>query len=381
MIKNTIGLNIMATKGESEILDRCLSSVNKLDFIDKIYVLNTSEDRLVTDVAKKYTNHIYNMKWVNDFGFARNFILNKTDTEFVIWLDADDILEFSEESKKIWQNVKKWIFENHYDGYLIDYHIPNELGIVNKTSRCRIFKNYNKIQWHKAVHEYPTPEVDKGMRITKIQSKYVFVLHNSVKKLNESVDRNMKILESEYNKNPEDPFYHFYYARCLHNTLHYTKSIPLFKKYIDQRIGQSHNLYYASYLLASYYNNDGDILLEYNDEKFRLSLIENYCRIGLSFCDDYAEIYCLLGDVYFKKNRLIEAIEFYNKAFSCKTNTPGFKEIDKYREYPARQLMEIYFELKQYEQSLLYCKYAIDNASDKTLYIKPRKQILSELLK
>jgi len=44
------------------------------------------------DIAKRYTQKIYDFPWVDDFAAARNFAFSKATRQYCMWLDADDIL-------------------------------------------------------------------------------------------------------------------------------------------------------------------------------------------------------------------------------------------------------------------------------------------------
>ena len=56
-------------------------------------------------VAKKYTDKLYDFSWCDDFSKARNFSFSKASMEYCMWLDADDVVE-DEDIEKI-QKLKK----------------------------------------------------------------------------------------------------------------------------------------------------------------------------------------------------------------------------------------------------------------------------------
>ena len=94
---STISL-CMIVKNEELTLARCLNSCKKL--FDEIIIVDTgSHDKtiqtykqVVKQIARKYTNQIYDFKWQNDFSLARNYAFSKATSEYIMWLDADDVV-------------------------------------------------------------------------------------------------------------------------------------------------------------------------------------------------------------------------------------------------------------------------------------------------
>ena len=45
------------------------------------------------EIAREFTDEVYDFLWNDDFSAARNFITEKADTDYWMWLDADDVLD------------------------------------------------------------------------------------------------------------------------------------------------------------------------------------------------------------------------------------------------------------------------------------------------
>ena len=61
----------MIVKNEEKILARCLDSV--ADLMDEIIIVDTGSADRTKDIAARYTKHIYDFQWVDDFSAARNY--------------------------------------------------------------------------------------------------------------------------------------------------------------------------------------------------------------------------------------------------------------------------------------------------------------------
>ena len=141
----------MIVKNESKIIVRLLQSVYKL--IDAYCICDTGSTDDTIEVIetffkkKKIEGYVLQKKFVN-FGFNRNWSLNKCrliyDTyDFILLLDADMIVKYSDDFLKNKNNLKKY----HY------YYVMQ--GNENfKYRNIRLIKNTNKIQYIGDTHEY-----------------------------------------------------------------------------------------------------------------------------------------------------------------------------------------------------------------------------------
>jgi glycosyltransferase involved in cell wall biosynthesis len=85
----TISLCIIV-KDEEATLSQCLNSVK--DFVDEIVVLDTgSRDRTV-EIARQFGAKVHHFTWCNDFSAARNEALKYVTGDWILVLDADEVL-------------------------------------------------------------------------------------------------------------------------------------------------------------------------------------------------------------------------------------------------------------------------------------------------
>ena len=80
----------MIVRDEEAVLGRCLESVAPA--VDEIIVVDTGSMDGTKAVAAAYTDRIFDFAWVDDFAAARNASFAKATGDYILWLDADDVL-------------------------------------------------------------------------------------------------------------------------------------------------------------------------------------------------------------------------------------------------------------------------------------------------
>ena len=80
----------MIVRNEEEVLARCLDSVRAA--VDEIVIVDTGSTDRTKEIASEYTEKIFDYKWCEDFSAARNFAFSKGHMDYLMWLDADDVL-------------------------------------------------------------------------------------------------------------------------------------------------------------------------------------------------------------------------------------------------------------------------------------------------
>ncbi len=78
-------------KNEEENLKKCLLAL--LAFPFEIVVVDTGSVDRTVEVAKTYTQHVYDFVWCDDFAAAKNFAIQKASNDLVMVLDSDEYIE------------------------------------------------------------------------------------------------------------------------------------------------------------------------------------------------------------------------------------------------------------------------------------------------
>lgn len=394
-----LALNMIIGKGDGAYLKRCLESFNALNFFDEIVLVRTCEDEEVKKVCDTYAHkHLYS-PWKTEefpygnFGGNRNIALYNTEAKYVMWLDADDVLP--KEILPAIPEIRKILAENDYDFYKCPYHLEVAENNVPLRSliKARIFKKSSGIKWVYPVHEQLTIDFQKH---TSATISNLIVQHKKETDARDSIKRNLNILRNEIEKNPKVSHTKYFYAKELVSDYFSNKNkeskkeaLKIFEGIIFKDEGTDYEKLHSSiesalllfYDPANEYTKEG---LPANINKQDIKKTETFCRIALSFSEVYAEPLCLLGDIYFKNNKLETAKDFYIKALTKEKNPEGgIQRLSMYYDIPHYRLMFLLMNAGKYEEALLETRNLLFQKGcvfNKEKIMKMRKDILSILV-
>jgi len=80
----------MIVKNEEDALSRCLNSVQGI--ADEIIIVDTGSTDGTKEIASTFSDKLYDFTWINDFAAARNYAFSFANMEYILWLDADDVI-------------------------------------------------------------------------------------------------------------------------------------------------------------------------------------------------------------------------------------------------------------------------------------------------
>lgn len=323
----------MIVKNEELTLERCLNSVR--DAVDEIIIVDTGSVDHTKAIASKFTDQIYDFIWEDDFAAARNFSFSKANMDYIMWLDADDVI--LEEDKEKLMRLKEQLNPS-FDVVMMKYNLGTDENNkpVCTFMRERLLKREKKFKWIDPIHEY----IEFSGKILNID---ICVTH---KRMHGNTDRNLKIFEKMIKEGKElSNRNKFYYARELFYNSRFQEAIQYYHKFLDTTDGLTSNYMDASMDLASCYR----VL---NDDK---NVLKALLR---SFEHDSprAEICCQIGFYYKEKRDYLNAVFWYDLASKIEkpNNEWGSVIHDFYDFIPNMELSACYFYMGNLELAIKY---------------------------
>ncbi|MEG0774524.1 glycosyltransferase family 2 protein [Clostridium sp.] len=140
----------MIVKDEEHCIGNCLNSVR--DVVDEIIIVDTGSMDKTKEIVKEYTEKIYDFQWINDFSAARNYSFNLATCEYILWLDADDVI--LEEDRSKLKQLKNTLDKSiDYVNMIYDITFNKEGKCSLSTLRERLVKNFQGFYWDCFMHE------------------------------------------------------------------------------------------------------------------------------------------------------------------------------------------------------------------------------------
>lgn len=324
----------MIVKNEEETLGRCLSSVQGI--ADEIIVVDTGSTDRTQEIARQYTDKLYPFPWTDDFAAARNFAFSKATQDYLLWLDADDLL--LEADREDFLSLKKTL-SPQVDLVMMKYHVAFDTAGNPTFSyyRERLLKNRAGFQWEGKVHEVITPRGN-------ILYSDIGVTHRKIRP--GDPDRNLRIYEKLLQAGERlGPRQQFYYGRELVDHRRYPEAIQVLELFLLEPDAWVENRIDACRLLASCYRQLGW------KEDAQLALLR-----GMTLAPPRAELCCDLGNLFLEEGRCQEAAFWYETALSRprEDRSGGFVSPDCYGFLPAIQLCVCMDRLGRREEAARY---------------------------
>ncbi|MBS3113628.1 glycosyltransferase [Candidatus Woesearchaeota archaeon] len=322
MSNQTISL-CMITKNEEKFLELCLNSVKSI--VDEIIIVDTGSTDKTKEIAKKFNAKIIDFKWIDDFSAAKNESLKHATRDWVLVLDADEVIEkkdldkiknaiensekdfvgFSLEQRSYINNFFEGAVKNNSDFELVKnylFYIPHHL--------VRLFKNSLGLYFKHRVHELIEDSIiEKNLKYRKID----VVLHHfgSLKDVNlisNKTEQYSKIILKQLEENPDIARYNYQAARMHLGKSDFSNALKYFEK--TAKLSPNYKLVFSEIAKIYLQMNDKNRAIEY----FKKSMKHN--PENPSPANNLAVVYMSIGKFEQAKKILEEQLKKHpdNKA-------------------------------------------------------------------
>lgn len=232
------------TKNEKDKLEKCLKALSEYPF--EVVVVDTGSDDGTVKMAKKYTNHIFYYKWIDDFAAARNYAASMASNDRILVVDSDEtacsidyegLLKLSCE-KGIGRSLvvndytrngehyrEEWRLKRYYDRRFYEY--------TGRIHEQIVSKDRNQYE----VYDLPVEFMHSGY-------------DGDAEQLERKADRNIELLLREYNDNPDDAYILYQLGKSYYMKNDYENAYKYFDKATYLELDE--NLEWVEDLIVSY---------------------------------------------------------------------------------------------------------------------------------
>lgn len=332
-------------KNEAENVKQLTESVKGL--FDQYVLVDTGSTDQTVENAKALGWDVHHFTWINDFAAARNFAFSKATSEFIMWLDLDDVLE----NQEGFEAFKKDVL-NLADYWIAPYHYSSDKNgkPICSFARERLVRRNLNMTWEYPIHEGIKPV--STIAPVRVQATQAWVVRH--KRTDEDLKkdrlRNLTVFEDLIKKGPLDARMQYYYGKELFEAGKPLDGLMVLSQAISSRELEVHDR-----ILGMQYACYASIQLGQFEKALELA------TQGTILAPNRAEFHCIIGDCFVKWGRLIDAVPSYEAAKACKINAPHlsgiigsviFHQEDCYTVYPRNNLARIYAHLGEFERAI-----------------------------
>ena len=368
----SLALNVIVGRGDEKKLEVLLASCNKC--FDEFVIVDTGGNLFAVQTEESFKrlikNHtiLLNYSWNDNFSEARNKAIEHTTSDYIMWLDCDDIPPTPDEIYEI-----KGVLDTMKPDFVMMPYLVGDKGNNKYTYqllRERIFKNNPKVRWHYPVHEQ--------LDFSQTDNKYIIIENSCVKhddkdKTDSGLKRNIRILYAEYAKGNHDQHIRYNLAKDI---ILANGDVIFARKLLEELINDhelnNDSMAFACNMIAnSYAFQKGEFVPQAKAD----SLL--YAYLCASCGDKMAEPHITIGDYAFADGEINKAIDCY-KVASSKKPSSVVSDVASYGEVPIRRIAKVYESIDEVEMALFYNKKAMAFSKDNDL-IEDRKTLLARL--
>ena len=296
----------MIVKNEEGVLSRALSTAAA--YADEIVIVDTGSTDKTVEVARRFTDKVYSLVWIDDFSAARTYAGSKSTCDYWMWLDADDIVTL-ENAHKI-SRLKKTL--DGIDIVMLPYVL--ETDDKGKPSfsyyRERIIRRGSGLIWQGRVHE----AVELRGNVVKRAPSVLHAKPAGREGGTRNLDIYKKMIADGETFTPRDLYY---YARELFFTGNISSAAARFREFIDEKGGFNVNRIDACVMLSRCLYMLGD-----TDNSVK-ALFESF-----SYGFPTSEACCEIGLRFLSRNEYRTAIFWFERACSIKPDAESGAFVD-----------------------------------------------------
>lgn len=196
----------LIVKDEERHIERALESLAGV--ADEIIVVDTGSGDSTVEKARALGAKVYFFEWIDDFSAARNHSLAQATGEWILVLDADEEL-VAEDQAAVLAAAADPSVDAYY--FTINDIRPDGVRSDYSTQFLQMFRNRPCYRYEGAIHEQIVPALLRHgatIRHAPVRVNH-YGYQPEVRFEKDKGARNMRILEQQRERNPDDPFVYF----------------------------------------------------------------------------------------------------------------------------------------------------------------------------
>jgi tetratricopeptide (TPR) repeat protein len=198
----------MIVRDEEEMLGRCLEAVQSA--VDEMVIVDTGSQDATIEIARSFGARVIEREWTGSFGEARNVAFDAATGDWMLVLDADEVLVREDApllrslTGRTWREAF-YVAETNYTGEL-------DAGTAVTHNTLRVFRNRPQYRYRGRLHEQiantlPT-HLPERLEYTNVRVEHYGYL-GAVRDAREKSRRNIELLRMQQEEGTDTPFLHY----------------------------------------------------------------------------------------------------------------------------------------------------------------------------
>ena len=322
----------MIVKNEEKQLRACLDSLKPI--ADEIVIVDTGSTDCTKDIAREYTDLIYDFPWIDDFAAARNFAFSKATKDYIYTADADEVIDPA--NIRLFMQVKQTllpeieIVQMHY----LNLMEENTVYSSKRELRPKLYKRLRTFEWVNPIHE--TVRLDPVVYDSDIEIRHLAEgnhVRRDLATFRKAIGRGMRL----------DKNLHSMYAKELFiagDEADLAAAVPFYEQSLSDPTRSDDEQREARCVLARAYRICGrvsDFVRLCLRDVISVPCAEICAEIGRYFydCGNYEEALCWLSDAISETQPVIsifvQGSDNLNLLADCYERTGDPENAEKYR--------------------------------------------------
>jgi tetratricopeptide (TPR) repeat protein len=198
----------MIVRDEQEMLPRSLAAV--ADAVDEIVVVDTGSTDRTIEIARSYGAHVIERAWTGSFAQARNVGLDAASGDWLLVLDADEVLV--EEDAPLLRSLLGQTWREAFYLTEINHTGELEIGAAVTHDTMRLFRNRPAYRYSGRLHEQIAHNLP-GYLPERLRASGVRIEHygylSAVRDTRAKSERNIELLRLQQEEAPPSAFLHY----------------------------------------------------------------------------------------------------------------------------------------------------------------------------
>ncbi|MFA4967556.1 MAG: glycosyltransferase [Candidatus Margulisiibacteriota bacterium] len=219
----------MIVKNEAQMLKKTLPVLVKN--LDEVIVVDTGSSDDTKQVAQENGAQVFDFAWINDFSAARNESIKHAAGEWIIWVDADEMLKEEDLLK-----LKEYLKDAKDKAYSLNIGecVVDTYNVELSYPRVKVFKNGLGSHFERQINEQV---YGSEGRVLEGQLLDITVYHwgnkLSDEKMKQKRKRNEAIFGKMLEEKPNDPYANYIMGQSLFGLEEYEKAIECYDRAIE----------------------------------------------------------------------------------------------------------------------------------------------------